>query len=162
MFSFSTLRVRQLSKATCIPTHPQSTSAIKLAVLFPHTHTPFAIIPTRPQCSSLPRAGWLLPAPCPRQCFRAVFNPPKPALHLAGCCHLKPTHISELSKWQAAPKLQTVTPSSEDSRNKQKIVFWHPFIEHKKQNQSTAKEFDKNKSQNMLESKDAKTHLQAI
>ena len=35
-------------------------------------------------------------APCPWQCFRAVFNPPKPALNLAGCCHLRPIHISEL------------------------------------------------------------------
>ena len=25
---------------------------------------------------------------CPRQRFRALFNPPKPALHLGGCCHL--------------------------------------------------------------------------
>ena len=38
----------------------------------------------------------LCEAPCPWQCFRAVFNPPKPALHLAGCCHLRPIHISEL------------------------------------------------------------------
>ena len=34
--------------------------------------------------------------PLPWQCFRAVFNPPKPALNLAGCCHPRPIHISEL------------------------------------------------------------------
>ena len=37
-------------------------------------------------------------APCPRQCFRIVFNLLKPALHLAGCCHRKLIHISEVSK----------------------------------------------------------------
>ena len=41
--------------------------------------------------------GWAsVEAPCPWQCLRAVFNPPKPALNLAGCCHLRPIHISEL------------------------------------------------------------------
>ena len=37
-------------------------------------------------------------APCPWQCFRIVFNLLKPALHLAGCCHRKLIHISEVSK----------------------------------------------------------------
>ena len=28
--------------------------------------------------------------------FSSGFQPPKPALNLAGCCHLRPIHISEL------------------------------------------------------------------
>ena len=34
---------------------------------------------------------------CPRQRFRALFNPPKPALDLGGCCHLELIHISNFS-----------------------------------------------------------------
>ena len=31
-------------------------------------------------------------APCPRHVFEQLSNPPKPALRLAGCCHLKLIH----------------------------------------------------------------------
>ena len=44
------------------------------------------------------RAACTVEALCPRQRFRALFNPPKPALHLGGCCHLELIHISNFSK----------------------------------------------------------------
>ena len=65
-------------------------------------------------------------APCPWQCFRAVFNPPKPALNLAGCCHLRPR-----CKHTSAHNMKTWKPSFARVQTPEGLcveaVFFSPF-----------------------------------
>ena len=82
-------------------------------------------------------------------CFRAAFQPPKTGPSFGW---LLPPQ-ADPQNWQALPKLQTVTPSSEDARKKTPI-FWqrcHIFSWNGRQNQSAR--VDKTKARTLKQRK---------
>ena len=99
---------------------------------------------------------WLtLEALCPRQRFRALFNPLKPVLHLS-CCHFELIHISNFSKLASCSLTSNrYTKKLEDAR---KDRINSPIARHRRQNRSAAIRVDKDRSQNTLESR-MQTHI---
>ena len=87
-------------------------------------------------------------------------SPPQLALNLAGCCHLWLIHISALLQLASRSQTSIRFAVFRKCMRKTQIAFGNEcniVVKHRRQNQSTAKRADKDKSQNVLESKDANT-----